>query len=437
LTQQPLRLEDGSGGSSDEIEYGVLAGESTAYPVIAGIPILLEGQQDLVDRVRAGQRGEAVTVAAFGGLPQSGLGRLADVVAGLRPTRRLGQVLAEWTRDQAVRRGREALLPGRLDAIGGLRYAYLESPGRSQEAYNYFTYRFGLPRHFVGLAFLEATASDRGDVLDLGCGAGHLTWGVRTRWPARTVVACDTVFLLLLVARSFVPDVDFVCADATALPFDDRRFGFVFSSDVFSFITRKATAAREAERVLDDGGELCVTSVINALQRHTFAGEPLSPEGWSRLFDDLDHYLLPDPAVLANYLQRRGLPSPAEVSREDLHAARVVSLRGAKGQPVDSASLALDGWPHARGVLGVNPLFVADPVADPGEVRYRRQFPSEGFAADNPDLRTYLPEAFAMRRDDVAAVQQGRVPAAVEGLVGCGAVLGFPPGYLDDPWPGT
>lgn len=435
LTGQDLALEV-LVGDDDTVEYGLLASEAGTYPVVAGIPIFREGSAHLVSLLREGRHEDALVAAVSSTVPPSGAQRVAEVLASLRPTRALGSGLRGMLgrRLHAVRRN--SMLPAGFDAFAALRHVLLESPARSPEGWNYFAFRFGLPRHFVGLAFIEAAPPGDGPVLDLGCGAGHLTWGLRARMPHRTVVACDIDLLLLLVARSYVSGVEFVCADATALPLRDRLFEYALSSDVFSFITRKATAARELERVLAPGAEVHVTSVINALQSHTFAGEPLTPDGWGRVFQHFQHHALPDSAVIVRYMAGEGLPSPDAVPAEELQSARVISLRGRHGAPVPFGSSDLSAPPHARGVLGVHPLFV--PESSPtGVVRYVRRTPSEGFAADNADLRRYLPEAFTVRVEDVAAAREGRISDAIEALVGSGAVLGYPPDYPGPRWPGV
>ncbi|HEY8339362.1 MAG TPA: methyltransferase domain-containing protein [Egibacteraceae bacterium] len=434
LSAQPLQLEVLAGDDAD-VTYGLLSSDAATYPIVAGIPVLRGGDEDAVALLRAGRHEDALVAAAFAAVPPSGSERVAATLADLRPTRAAGRGLRERLAARATARRREALLGDGLDPRRGLRYVYLESPARSPEALNYFSYRFGLPRHFVGLAFAEAAPDGDGPVLDLGCGAGHLTWGLRQRFPDRQIVACDLDLLLLLNAASVVPGLDAVCADATALPFGDVVFDYVFSSDVFSFITRKASAAREAERVLVDGGELHVTSVINARQTHTFAGEPLSPEGWRRLFAGVGAHVLPDALVLDRYLRGEGLPTPAEVSADDLDTARVLSLRGRRGGAVPEGSAPLHEPPHGRGELGVHPLFVLAPPAD-GRLRYARRFPSAGFAADNADLLRYLPEEFTVSRDDVAAARDGEVTPPLRDLLACGAVLGYPPAYPGERWPG-
>lgn len=434
LSAQPLRLEV-LAGDGQEVAYGLLSSDAATYPLVGGIPVLRGGDDHVVELLRSDRHEDALVAAVFAALPPSGGERVAATLAALGPTRRAGLLLRERLATRTSARRREALLGGGLDPHRALRHVYLESPARSPEALNYFTYRFGLPRHFVGLAYAEAGPDGDGPVLDLGCGAGHVTWGLRQRFAGRPVVACDLDLLLVLVARATVPGVDAVCADATALPFRDAVFEYAFSSDVFSFITRKASAAREVARVLLDGGELHVTSVINALQTHTFAGEPLPPDGWRQLFAELRPQVLPDTLVLDRYLRGEGLPAPGEAAPADVDGARVLSLRARRGGDVPEGSAALTEPPHGRGVLGVHPLFVPAPPAD-GRLRYTRRFPSPGFAADNADILRYLPEQVAVTVDDVAAARDGTVTPAVRDLIRQGAVLGYPPDYPGERWPG-
>ncbi len=112
------------------------------------------------------------------------------------------------------------------------------------EAVDYFTYRFGTPRHLVSLAAADAAMVGEDDfVLDLGCGAGHLAWSLGQSFGADRTVGLDLSLFELWAAHGIAETVELVCGDATALPFRSGSFGLVISSDVLSFVANKWGAA--------------------------------------------------------------------------------------------------------------------------------------------------------------------------------------------------
>jgi SAM-dependent methyltransferase/uncharacterized protein YbaR (Trm112 family) len=426
LSGSPLELEAES-ATDGEVTWGVLHGPAGDYPIVAGIPIFTDIGGAALDLVRAGRHREAVAEAASGQLPPSGAARVTGTLAALRPTSSAGRSLGRFVHDRTLR-GATATLgraDGDLDAL--LRYRFLDSTGRSPEAYRYFRYRFGTPRHLVALAHLVASTPDRGTVLDLGCGAGHLTWCLSgLTGPGRTL-GCDVDFALLLAARVLTPDVQLLCADATALPIADAALTYVFSSDVFTFIQRKATAVREIERVLAPGGRVSITSLINAEQPHAFRGEPLGPGGWQALFSRFAADLRTDRDVLDAYLERRGLSGVTPGDPTRLADGARLSVDGVRpGPPSPGHADPGPGWAHGRGTLAVNPLYgVGTP--DRGTRRFELQMPSSAFERDNADLHRYLPDRFAVTEDDLRSLRSGHPTARIDDLLARCAVLGLPP----------
>lgn len=434
-TGQPLALETIEAGQAG-VEYGFLSSEVATYPVVSGIPVFLPGQEAVVELLRRGRTREATAAAAFDALPT----RLGSVLSALEGGGRIGRLVRVPAR---LHRGRERAAGVRaVFGDGGrpgfevVRHAYLESAAPSADAYNYFRFRFGIPRHLVALSFIESVSHGDGPLLDLGCGAGHMTWALRQRLPDRPVVGLDSTFFLLLVARhQMVPGADFVCADATALPFRDGGFSFGFSSDVLSYVSQKSAAIGELERVLAADGTLALTSLRNRLCSHVFGGEALCPAGWRRLVAHLPHRLMADTEVVEAYLDRRGVPANAEVGDEALADAQTLSIlagRQAAAVVVDPGRFV--DWPHARGRLAVNPLYVPVP-GDAATVTYARTWPSPTYLEDNRTMAGYLPERFSLSRAALEQACQGRRPDELEALVSSLAVLGLPDGYVEDRWP--
>ena len=403
----------------EEVEQGVLRSEAGDYPVVSGIPIFIETDAALPELLRAGRFAEATVLAAFGHLPRSRLQRIAGYLAAETggPVRSVFDAVAR--RQLAL--GLRAVFgdDGSFSPAQVLRFAYLASAGRSVDAYNYFAFRYSSPRHLVALSCIEGAPQVAGTVLDFGCGAGHLTWALRQRLAAQPVFGVDKEYFLLLLARhALLPRGAFLCADGAALPIRTASCSLVLASDVLSFVTHKRSVVRELDRVTDSDACLMITSVKNALCSHVYAGEPLTPAGWSQLVRPFRHRVVPDDAILERYLGGRGVPSGEDIEPATTEASRLLSILVAKGDPEIECLDRLGDWPHARGELAVNPLFQPHGT-DPR--RYTRTFPSPTYLADNPEMADYPPATFTLT--------EGRENPGREEQIASLCLLGLPPNF--------
>ena len=125
----------------------------------------------------------------------------------------------------------------------------------------------GKPLH-VNYRFMldhaEALRPERGDLLDFGCGAGHLVQAALTRgWQARGVeyfgAGSGTSIEKELQEKGLL-GAQVLAYDGRTLPFDDEAFDVVVSNQVFEHVPDLPTALREIRRVLRRGGMLINTS---------------------------------------------------------------------------------------------------------------------------------------------------------------------------------
>ena len=144
------RLELWDAHDSDEISYGVLRSDAAEYPVVEGIPVMFPDLDDVVALVRAGRHDEALLRMVVRYLPRGGAGRILEALASVRSTQRVASRLLQRDDDRRHREARRACADPSPGAL--VRLEYLDSAGRSVDAYDYFSLRTATPRYLVSLS---------------------------------------------------------------------------------------------------------------------------------------------------------------------------------------------------------------------------------------------------------------------------------------------
>jgi ubiquinone/menaquinone biosynthesis C-methylase UbiE len=113
---------------------------------------------------------------------------------------------------------------------------------------------------------VEAVAPQPGErLLDIGCGPGLLAreLGVRVG-PGGSVAGLDLSEDMLALGAELGPPpgnaapISYVTGDATALPYPDRSFDAVVSTQVYEYVPDMPRALAEAIRVLRPGGRIVI-----------------------------------------------------------------------------------------------------------------------------------------------------------------------------------
>jgi malonyl-CoA O-methyltransferase len=96
-------------------------------------------------------------------------------------------------------------------------------------------------------------------VLDIGCGTGYSSSGLRRRYPAAAVVALDLALPMLKVAHEQLNGaaasiVQLLCGDAQSLPLKNDSVELLFSSLALQWCSNPAMVFAEIKRVLKPGG---------------------------------------------------------------------------------------------------------------------------------------------------------------------------------------
>jgi len=92
-------------------------------------------------------------------------------------------------------------------------------------------------------------------VLDLCTGTGDIARLIKKYSPSAAVFGLDESEKMLEIAKSKSADIEYVCANAESLPFDDGEFDIVTISFGLRNIQNKQTAIDEIKRVLKPNGQ--------------------------------------------------------------------------------------------------------------------------------------------------------------------------------------
>jgi SAM-dependent methyltransferase len=145
-------------------------------------------------------------------------------------------------------------------------------------------------RHLVPALFAPladrviARTSPRPDdrVLDVACGTGIVARRIAPRVQA--VTGLDLNEGMLAVARAADPSIEWIAADAAAIPVPDASFDLVICQQGLQFFPDRAAALRELARVLAPGGRLAIAAWR----------APEHNPGWLRLAEALDRHVGPE-----------------------------------------------------------------------------------------------------------------------------------------------
>jgi SAM-dependent methyltransferase len=231
----------------------------------------------------------------------------------------------------------------------------------------------------VGPRLLDNVGIDAGmDVLDVGTGSGG-TIAIPAALRGARVVGSDLVPEHFDHARRRAKeagvDVEWVEADAEALPFEDESFDRVLSTFGHMFAPRHATAAAELARVCRAGGAVATTT--------------WTPEGLTgSFFETIGSYMPPPPDIaeppvlwgseqhVREMLESQGLELEFDrdtVMLEKPSVDELVTFYEEKFGPMVMAKAALgERWPELRSDLVS--LFESANEAGDGSVRIALEY---------------------------------------------------------------
>ena len=359
--------------ASGRIELGVLGCECCAFPIVAGIPVMIadDTTRDAMHAMEAGRREEALFTLLGLDKPRAEAFR-ALLARGAQSTYR--DVLAILS----------------LDAEG-----------------TYFIYRFSDPTYMMAEALLWALGQQRwavaGRSLDLCGGTGHLTRVLAgLQRPGGTIlpstVLADVCFWKLWLATRFTsPGCAPVCCDANQpLPFTRDAFSMVVLSDAFPYIWHKRLLAEEMMRLANPDGVVVMPQLHSALGENFSAGDTLTPAAYRALFAPQQPRLFSDERLLTQVLERRMVDLTFDVSPTDLRGEPSLTLVASRRADLFRRYEVPDAR-EVAGELKVNPLYRVERRG--GSSVLTLTFPTPEYEEEFGACKRYLPDTVTVDAD--------------------------------------
>ena len=387
------------------VESGVLGCECCAFPIVAGIPVLI-ADDDARDAIHAleADRHDAALFALLG-------------LHGDR-AERLRALLAR----RAAATYREALDILSPDAEGA-----------------YFLYRFSDPTFMTAEALVRALGHTpetvAGPVLDLCGGSGHLTRVLAglgrpdssTAVPHDTVVADLHFWKLWLATRFTAPGCAAVCCDGDApLPFTRDLFSMVVLADAFPYIWHKRLCADEMMRVARPDGVVLMPHLHSALGDNVSAGDTLTPGGYQRLFAPHQPRLFRDARLLEEVLEHQVVDLAHGLSPRELGTESALTLVAC--QRADCfRRYAVPDTVAVRGEIVVNPLYGVE--WRDGRSILTLTFPTPEYEAEFGACRRYLPDTVTVDANLTGRVEPAMLGTRYEDLRRRRVLIDMPPRY--------
>jgi len=295
----------------------------------------------------------------------------------------------------------------------------------------YFQCRFGQPRHLAALSVVQLMRSTPGPLLDMACGAGHLTHFLSYGRDAGPVVGVDRDFFRLFLAKKYIsPQAQFACiATEPVLPFANGLFEAILCSDAFHVIPSKAELLAEFRRTMSARGSIFLARVGNS-ELEPNEGYEVDVKSYAGLFADMPCAMVAEEELKSRYLTGMGPDLSRGTGDTALRHAKWLTLVATHRDDLLIEHGSFDDWPHAVGHLDINPLYVGGETQTNGDRYFELCFPTPWYEFENSGYTEYASASFSISEEDRSQLNSQRESASVKRRIDRYEVLGLPDYYL-------
>jgi len=262
---------------------------------------------------------------------------------------------------------------------------------------DYLKYRFSSPTLLIVAPFLRFFSSTQKLVLDVGCGAGHLSFILSKVISGDRIVGIDQNFVSLLLAKlKIMKGANYICLDANdLLPFKDHIFSIAVSLDAFHYMDSKSLLVSELARSLDPSGIVLLLHLHNSLQFNVSAGKSLSSAQYLRLFRDMTCSIFPERWILQSFVTNNELDLSRKFRSQEVNKSDALALIASKTRMrrLKLTNVTLEFMKQVGDIV-INPLYMK-PIRSGNRIRLNLKFPSKTYGNEYGSYYgSYLPISF-------------------------------------------
>src|SRR5258708_11549805 len=118
--------------------------------------------------------------------------------------------------------------------------------------------RISCTAHLAGIAMTDC--GKHPTLLDIGCGAGHLTEALRKSFPEAEFSALDYSVSAIAKAVDLYPEIDFVAGNAYCLPYAEGYFDLVVCNNIWEHVPDPLRMLDSIRRVLRHDGYVIIST---------------------------------------------------------------------------------------------------------------------------------------------------------------------------------
>jgi SAM-dependent methyltransferase len=251
-----------------------------------------------------------------------------------------------------------------------------------------------------------------GRILDLLCGVGLADAIIGALCPGLELIAADSDFVNLFLARHFtVPHAVTLCVDAELpLPLANGCVDALWCIDGLHYLRSKMALLSEVDRVVTADGTWVFAHMHNVKGMNENPGTPLSADGYAKRFSFGRQRLMAEPEILRQFQTEGSLDLTAQADVDSLASSHALTLVGARTDTLWDKHASLDDALCRRpDLLRFNPIYEVKKTAD--GLNLTSAWPSDSLRLECIGRMPILPETACVPSrvvDEIAALRTSR-----------------------------
>jgi ubiquinone/menaquinone biosynthesis C-methylase UbiE len=132
--------------------------------------------------------------------------------------------------------------------------------GDPYQVEDHFFNPFHQRRLQVTLNLIKDSCDKKSNILDIGCGEGHITNAIKDLPGVKLVWGMDYSFTAIRKSVKNYPSVNFCVADAYELPFSDGFFDIAVCNNIWEHVPDPLNLLKDVSRILSNNGYLVIST---------------------------------------------------------------------------------------------------------------------------------------------------------------------------------